>query len=93
MVGLFHEKKSAQKPNARDIAKPSVGFSAGSGMYVSLSEYMSVMGRKGGKKGGKRRLETMTPEERSDFARKAALTRWKKQKRKAGRAPANARIT
>jgi hypothetical protein len=36
----------------------------------------SVMGRKGGKKGGKRRLETMTPEQRSQVALNAAKARW-----------------
>jgi len=38
------------------------------------------LGRLGGKKGGKRRLETMTPEQRSRAARKAALARWRKRK-------------
>ena len=34
---------------------------------------MREMGRKGGKIGGKRRLETLTPEERREIARKAGL--------------------
>jgi len=42
---------------------------------------MSEMGRKGGKIGGKRRLETLTAEERSDLASKAARDRWKKSRR------------
>jgi hypothetical protein len=42
-----------------------------------LSRIMSEMGRKGGKIGGKRRLETMTAAERSRVARKAAKARWK----------------
>jgi hypothetical protein len=37
-----------------------------------ISEVMKAMGRKGGKIGGKRSLETMTPEERSARAKKAA---------------------
>ena len=37
-----------------------------------VSLVMSEMGRKGGKIGGKRSLETMTPEERSARAKKAA---------------------
>jgi hypothetical protein len=37
-----------------------------------VSEELSAHIRKLGKKGGKRRLETMTPEERSTIARKAA---------------------
>jgi hypothetical protein len=41
---------------------------------------MSAIGRKGGKIGGKRRMVTMTPEERSQVAAKAAKTRWAKHK-------------
>jgi len=41
---------------------------------------MSEMGRKGGRIGGKRRLETMTPEERSAAALKAARVRWKRKR-------------
>ena len=41
---------------------------------------MAAMGRKGGKIGGKRRLETMTPEQRQEIALKAAKTRWAKRK-------------
>jgi hypothetical protein len=37
-----------------------------------------ALGRKGGKKGGKARAAKMTPEERSEAARKAAAARWKK---------------
>lgn len=35
-----------------------------------------ALGRKGGKIGGKVRAANMTPEERRDSARKAALARW-----------------
>jgi hypothetical protein len=35
-----------------------------------------VNGRKGGKKGGKARAEKLTPEQRSEIARKAAAARW-----------------
>jgi hypothetical protein len=43
-----------------------------------LSQIMSAMGRKGGKIGGKRRLETMSAKERSRVAKKAANARWAK---------------
>jgi len=46
---------------------------------VNLSEYMAAIGRKGGQIGGKRRLKTMTKEERSKVAAKAAKARWKKK--------------
>ena len=47
-----------------------------------LSEIMTELGRKGGKIGGKRSLETMTPEERSARAKKASLAAAKKRTEK-----------
>jgi general stress protein YciG len=53
----------------------------------TVSEVMREMGRKGGKIGGKRRLETLTPEERREIARRAGLkgaaARWGQKTRKA----------
>jgi hypothetical protein len=40
-----------------------------------------ALGRLGGKKGGKARAEKLTPEQRSEIARKAAAARWKSQKK------------
>ena len=39
---------------------------------------MKALGRKGGLKGGKARAEKLTPEQRSEIARKAAQARWGK---------------
>ena len=51
-----------------------------------ISKVMREMGRNGGKKGGKKgakmRAEALTPEQRSQIARKAAMTRWTKAKKK-----------
>lgn len=44
-----------------------------------ISMFMSEMGRKGGKIGGKRRLYTMTAEDRRRIAKKAAKARWTKE--------------
>jgi hypothetical protein len=44
-----------------------------------IAEVMSELGRKGGKIGGKRSLQTMTPEERSARAKKASLAAAKKR--------------
>jgi hypothetical protein len=49
-----------------------------------VSRVMSAMGRKGGKLGGKRRMVTMTAEQRKDVARNAAKARWAKKGAKAG---------
>jgi hypothetical protein len=46
----------------------------------AVSRVMAAMGRRGGKIGGKRRLTTMTPEQRREVAVKAAKTRWAKHK-------------
>ena len=43
-----------------------------------LSRVMAEMGRKGGKIGGKKSLETMTRSQRKKRAQKAAQARWKK---------------
>jgi len=38
-----------------------------------------ALGRRGGKQSGKARMKKMTPEQRSEVARTAALTRWRKE--------------
>jgi hypothetical protein len=46
---------------------------------AQISQLMAEMGRRGGKIGGKRRMHTMTPAERSQSALRAAQARWKKK--------------
>ena len=46
-----------------------------------VQQVMREMGAKGGRVGGKRRLETMTDEQRRRSARKAAKARWAKAKK------------
>jgi hypothetical protein len=52
------------------------------------SQVMREMGRKGGKaggsKGGKARMAALSPEERSENARRAARIRWAKEKQASG---------
>jgi len=38
-----------------------------------------ALGRRGGLKGGRARADALTPEERSDIAKRAAVARWKKK--------------
>lgn len=45
----------------------------------TLSRVMAEMGRKGGKIGGKRSLQTMSQAERKKRATKAAKARWKRR--------------
>lgn len=49
---------------------------------AEISRVMAEMGRRGGQIGGKRRLVTMTPEERSQVALGAAKARWAKRKKR-----------
>lgn len=46
----------------------------------SISHYMAEIGRRGGLIGGKRRLKTMTKEQRHKIAKRAAKARWHKEK-------------
>lgn len=43
---------------------------------TEFSDYLRALGRKGGKK----RAKTLTPERRAEIARKAAKARWDKPK-------------
>jgi hypothetical protein len=47
----------------------------------TLSRVMAEMGRKGGRIGGKRSLETMSAADRKKRAKKAAIKRWSKNKK------------
>jgi phage gp16-like protein len=65
------DRETMSQTEKKKIASPKVTKS-------EISRVMAALGRKGGKKGGKRRLQTMTPEERSQIALKAAKARWSK---------------
>lgn len=76
-------KRSSTKLDVVQNARRVVLESIESTEEVSLtlvSQVMAQMGRKGGKIGGKRRLETMTPEHRRQVASNAAKQRWAKVK-------------
>jgi hypothetical protein len=62
-----HLVKASTSGESDDIALPSP---------AQVSLLMAELGRKGGKIGGKRRMETMSAKERKDVARKAAAARW-----------------
>ncbi|HEX9855663.1 MAG TPA: hypothetical protein VGC47_10135 [Acidimicrobiia bacterium] len=50
----------------------------GDDAYEGKNPHAVELGRLGGKKGGKARAEKLTPEERSEIARRAARARWKR---------------
>jgi hypothetical protein len=49
---------------------------------TEISRVMAAMGRKGGKKSAKSRMEKISPHERSRIALKAAQARWAKKQAK-----------
>lgn len=51
---------------------------------VEFRDYLAKIGRKGGKVGGAKRAANMTPQERSEAARKAVQARWNRSKAKSG---------
>ena len=43
-----------------------------------VKEYLSLIGKKGGLKGGPARAKKLSPKKRKEIARKAAMSRWQK---------------
>jgi hypothetical protein len=73
---LLQQSTQVKEPKLVVPARPAVS--------KSISRIMAQMGSKGGKIGGKRRLETQTPEQRSKIASDAAKARWAKAKKAEG---------
>ena len=71
-----HEMVRISTGDAEEKTEPTDDFRS------QLSDYMSKLGQKGGWVSGKRRMENLTPEQRSDIALKAARARWAKAKAK-----------
>ena len=67
--------------NARRVVLESVSETETVTVSMSLvSQVMAAMGRKGGKIGGKNRMEALSSEQRTDLARLAATKRWGSRK-------------
>jgi hypothetical protein len=66
--------------NARRVFLASIESTETVSLTI-VQQVMREMGAKGGRIGGKRRLETMTDEQRTRSARKAAKARWAKAKK------------
>jgi general stress protein YciG len=58
---------------------------------ATISAVMRAMGRKGGKRGAQGRMEKLTPERRSEIARKAGLASGKARKKAAAKKRARGR--
>jgi hypothetical protein len=68
--------------NARRVVLESISDTETVTVSMSLvSQVMAAMGRKGGKTGGKRRMELLSPEQRSEMGKAAAEKRWGKKRK------------
>jgi hypothetical protein len=82
------EKKQKKRPRELNVLAASiVGEATEADEPITLDAEESpknpnavALGRLGGLKGGKARAEKLTPEERSEIAKRAAKARWKKDK-------------
>lgn len=61
---------------ARQLVDEGTGAEPKYDPYEGKNPAAVELGRRGGLKGGKARASKMTPEERSEAARKAAAARW-----------------
>jgi len=76
-------KRSSKPRDTNALAKAIVDQSTdpddtGDDPHEGKNPAAVELGRLGGKKGGRARAEKLTPEERSEIARKAAQARWRK---------------
>lgn len=68
------QEATGEKPKAEEVDIVEQAIKEGKNPHAVL------LGRKGGKKGGKARASKMTKKERSEAARKAAAARWSRGK-------------
>jgi hypothetical protein len=76
------ERSRKRSMDINEIARQIVDEATGEAEPVTPPEKdpaAVALGRKGGLKGGKARAAKLTPEQRSDAARKAAAARWAKK--------------
>lgn len=76
------DRSSTRPRDPNELAKQLVDEATGAEAKYDPNEGKDpaavALGRKGGLKGGNARAAKMTPEQRSEAARKAATFRWKK---------------
>jgi hypothetical protein len=74
---------SKKLKDSNEIAAAVVALSTSDAPFADrelFSKVMAEMGRKGGRIGGKRSLETMSPAQRRKRAKRAAKARWRSPK-------------
>jgi hypothetical protein len=82
--GPMPDRSRKRPTDPNQLARQIVDEATGEGPKVDPDEGKDpaavALGRKGGLKGGKARAAKMTPEQRSESARKAAAARWRSKK-------------
>lgn len=77
-------KRSSKPRDPNQLAAAIVAQATGEEEAPSPDEgknpHAVALGRQGGLKGGKARAEKLTPEQRSEIAKKAAESRWSKRR-------------
>lgn len=71
-------KRSRMPTDANALAATVVGKATGQTRRRRKNPAAVALGRRGGLKGGKARAASLTAEQRSEIARKAAAKRWSK---------------
>jgi hypothetical protein len=75
-------KRSSKKMDINLLAKSIMERATGQQPKESVDDGKNpaavALGRLGGLKGGKARAKSLTPEQRSEIAKKAAMSRWSK---------------
>jgi len=71
------DEKKKRPRDANQLAKSIVDIATGEASDEDTP--VVARARNAGKKGGKARAETLTPDQRSEIARAAAEARWKKR--------------
>jgi hypothetical protein len=69
-------KRSSKKSKDPNVIAANVVEQATDEAKIEKNPAAVALGRLGGKKGGRARAKKLTPEQRSEIARKAAKARW-----------------
>jgi hypothetical protein len=74
------KRSRSSRPDTNQIAASVVARATGSRKRVQKNPAAVALGRLGGLKGGTARAKSLSPEERSTIAKRAAKARWKGHK-------------
>lgn len=69
---------TSKQPDANELAASVVARATGSAPKARKNPAAVALGRRGGLKGGAARAAALSPEERSEIAKRAAAARWKR---------------